>query len=148
MSIKTKSIYAPAETSDGRRILVTRYHPRGVKRTRYDEWDRSLAPSARLLKKYRGLLDVDWAEFERALLLELGANPDSMRVVRRLHAYSRTHTKFCCKFDVWVSVTTDISLILGKTLVGLAPITVGITLGYEVRYLCGTAVYCTTISSP
>ena len=91
MAVKTKSIYAPAEPSDGRRILVTRYHPRGVRRTRYDEWDRSLAPSARLLKKYRGLLDVAWAEFERALLLELGANPDSMRAVRRLHEYSRTH---------------------------------------------------------
>ncbi len=91
MAVRTKSIYAPAEPSDGRRILVTRHHPRGVKRTKYDVWDRRLAPSAVLLKSYKSG-DVGWADFERRLLQELGTSPDSVSSIRELHAYSRTHT--------------------------------------------------------
>lgn len=51
--LKTKPIYAPAEPGDGRRVLVTRYYPRGVKRGHFDEWVRELAPSATLLRLYK-----------------------------------------------------------------------------------------------
>ena len=51
--IRTKSIYAPKEADDGRRILITRYYPRGVKRVHFDDWLRDLAPSARLLRLYQ-----------------------------------------------------------------------------------------------
>lgn len=51
--LKTKPIYAPAEPSDGRRVLVTRYYPRGVKRGHFDEWIRELAPGADLLRHYK-----------------------------------------------------------------------------------------------
>ncbi|MDE0267059.1 MAG: DUF488 family protein, partial [Thaumarchaeota archaeon] len=90
MAVKTKSIYAPAGPSDGRRILVTRYHPRGVKRSKYDAWDRSLAPRAKLLKAYKDK-DLEWADFERRPLQELRASPDSVSSIRELHACSRTH---------------------------------------------------------
>ena len=91
MAVRTKSIYAPVEPSDGRRILVTRYHPRGVRRTKYDEWDRSLAPSAGLLKSHKSG-DIGWDDFERLLQQELRASPDSVRSIRELHAYSQTQT--------------------------------------------------------
>ena len=52
--IKTKCIYGPKEESDGLRVLVTRYYPRGVKKTHFDIWDRNLAPSKELL--------LDWKE--------------------------------------------------------------------------------------
>ena len=43
--IKTKAIRDKAEESDGTRVLVTRYHPRGTKKEHYDKWFRELAPS-------------------------------------------------------------------------------------------------------
>lgn len=51
--IRTKSIYAPKEADDGRRVLVTRYYPRGIKREHFDEWIRDLAPSSHLLRLYK-----------------------------------------------------------------------------------------------
>lgn len=51
--LRTKSIYEPKETHDGTRILVTRYHPRGIKREHYDHWMRELAPSPKLLRGYK-----------------------------------------------------------------------------------------------
>ena len=52
--IKTKSIYAGRNDADGLRVLVTRHYPRGVKKSHFDVWYRDLAPSADLLKSYRG----------------------------------------------------------------------------------------------
>lgn len=86
--IKTKSIYEAAGKSDGWRILVTRYHPRGVKRQWYDAWVRSLAPSAALLKRYKGG-DVQWPEFEKLLVSELAANTDAVAIINSLHRYTR-----------------------------------------------------------
>lgn len=51
--LKTKSVYAPADPGDGIRMLVTRFYPRGVKREHFHEWNRDLAPSARLLAQYK-----------------------------------------------------------------------------------------------
>lgn len=36
------------------RVLVTRFYPRGIAKSHFDEWRRELAPGARLLKEYRG----------------------------------------------------------------------------------------------
>jgi uncharacterized protein YeaO (DUF488 family) len=51
--VRTKSIYSPKEESDGVRILVPRYHPRGIKKTHYDLWDKRLAPSKELLTDWK-----------------------------------------------------------------------------------------------
>lgn len=88
--IKTKSIYEAAGKFDGWRILVTRYHPRGVKRQWYDAWARSLAPSAALLKKYKNG-DVQWPELEKSLVSELAANPDAISMINSMHKYTRKH---------------------------------------------------------
>ena len=53
MTLKTRSVYEPRHTDDGVRILVTRFWPRGMKRSICDEWLRELAPSAELLGRYR-----------------------------------------------------------------------------------------------
>ena len=62
--VKTKSVYAPVETSDGDRILVARYWPRGISREGLEitDWLRELAPSKKLLRdwKQRSLL---WQEY-------------------------------------------------------------------------------------
>ena len=49
---KTKCLYDPVEQSDGDRILVTRYWPRGISREHLaiTDWLRELAPSKELIR--------------------------------------------------------------------------------------------------
>ena len=51
-----KRIYEEATPEDGRRILVDRLWPRGMKKERahLDEWAKTVAPSAELRKLYHG----------------------------------------------------------------------------------------------
>ncbi len=53
--IKTKRLYEPVEESDGDRILVTRYWPRGVskKRLSITDWLQNLAPSKELVNDWK-----------------------------------------------------------------------------------------------
>lgn len=51
--IKTKSIYDKKENSDGIRILITRYYPRGIRKEKFDRWYRDLSPSRILLKSLK-----------------------------------------------------------------------------------------------
>lgn len=63
--IKTKSVYDPIEESDGNRILVTRYWPRGLskKRLLLTAWLRNLAPSVELLCAWKSE-SISWKEYE------------------------------------------------------------------------------------
>ena len=88
-TIRTKSIYAPVGDDDGLRVLVTRFHPRGVKRERYDVWYRDLAPSRNLLRRYKEGA-VLWDEFLDMLRSELRQNRDSRRLIRDLNTKSWT----------------------------------------------------------
>ncbi len=74
--IKTKSVYDPAEESDGDRILVTRYWPRGLskKRLLLTEWLRNLAPSAELLKAWKSG-NIGWKEYEERYRKEMIEGP-------------------------------------------------------------------------
>ena len=61
---KTRSVYNPVEKSDGERILVTRYWPRGISKERLaiTEWLRDLAPSVELLKDWKNG-NITWEEY-------------------------------------------------------------------------------------
>jgi uncharacterized protein YeaO (DUF488 family) len=81
--IALKRAYEPAEPRDGRRFLVDRLWPRGVKKTDLplDGWLKTLAPSEQLRKwyghevgrwdvfvaRYKGELDPQSDEFQRLL---------------------------------------------------------------------------------
>jgi len=94
--IKTKSIYKPKEYGDGARILVTRFYPRGVKKTHFDRWARELAPSAELLGKYKNQ-NISWEEFVASFKLELKGNDDSLQVIAALNSRSgRSHVTLLC----------------------------------------------------
>lgn len=61
--IKTKSIYDSIGNSDGIRILITRYWPRGIKKENFDKWYKELSPSKNLLKNYKeGRIDFQLFE--------------------------------------------------------------------------------------
>lgn len=85
--IKTKSIYKPKERGDGRRILVTRFYPRGVKKTHFDRWVRDLAPSAELLGKYKSN-SVTWKQFVARFKRELRDGSAGFRAIESLRSES------------------------------------------------------------
>jgi uncharacterized protein YeaO (DUF488 family) len=84
LPVKTKSIYAPAGSGDGRRILITRYYPRGVKKDRFDEWQRALSPSTKLLREYKDE-EIGWAVFKSRFLKELQSSDGSLEVIKTFH---------------------------------------------------------------
>jgi len=79
-TVKIKRVYEPRAGSDGTRILVMRFWPRGIRRGHFDEWDRDVAPSRELLGafKHQGLA---WNQFARRFRAEL--RPGALEALRR-----------------------------------------------------------------
>lgn len=80
--VHTRSVYDPADPSDGRRVLVTQYWPRGVSRAAVDEYVRALAPSRELLQRFKSGR-IDWNAFRQQYLEQMRA-PEAQAEVRRL----------------------------------------------------------------
>jgi len=68
--LRTKSVYSQPGTSDGLRILATRFRGRGMSSDLYDVWMPSLGPSEQLLGR---ILEgrITWAAFAKAFQKEL-----------------------------------------------------------------------------
>ena len=77
--IRMKSIYAAKTKEDGRRILITRYYPRGVKKEHFDDWIRELAPSKELLKQYKEG-KISWNKFEKKFLIQMNDEESAMKL--------------------------------------------------------------------
>ena len=86
--MKIKRAYAPAEESDGYRILVDRLWPRGIskEKAQIDLWLKSVAPSNEL-RKWFGHDPEKFPEFEQRYRAELaeGGALDELRAVLREH---------------------------------------------------------------
>ena len=82
LQLHAKSVYGPAEPGDGRRVLVTRYWPRGVPKAAVDEYVSALAPSRELLHAFKGG-EIDWEEYKTRYLQEM-QNEDPKMEIRRL----------------------------------------------------------------
>ena len=85
--VRTKSIYKPKERGDGIRVLITRFYPRGVRKTHFDRWARELAPSAELLRRYKNHA-ISWEEFVVSFKLEMRESDDSLQAIRELNSRS------------------------------------------------------------
>jgi uncharacterized protein YeaO (DUF488 family) len=72
VSIRLKRVYDKPAKADGRRVLVDRIWPRGLKKkeARVDEWLKELAPSTGL-RKWFGHDPVRWNEFKKRYSAEL-----------------------------------------------------------------------------
>jgi uncharacterized protein YeaO (DUF488 family) len=88
--VKTKRIYDPASPDDGRRILIDRLWPRGIKKeeAKIDEWLRDIAPSAEL-RKWFSHDPEKWQEFKKRYKREL---KDKSELVRTLRAKAKKGT--------------------------------------------------------
>jgi uncharacterized protein YeaO (DUF488 family) len=74
--IRIKRAYEPPARGDGRRVLVERLWPRGMKKEALaaDAWLKDVAPST-TLRKWFGHRVERWEEFQRRYRKELDANP-------------------------------------------------------------------------
>lgn len=80
--VRMKRVYDPYAPGDGKRILVDRLWPRGIKKedSKIDEWIKEIAPSTELRKWFSH--DVTkWPEFRRLYKGELAERTD---LVKRL----------------------------------------------------------------
>jgi len=90
VAVMTKSIFEPKETGDGYRILITRFYPRGVQRSHFDEWIRPLSPRPELLfacKKGK----ISWDSFRDSFMSQLKSDVNASEAILFLHDWSRTH---------------------------------------------------------
>jgi len=92
MSLHVKRVYAPADLSDGVRLLVDRLWPRGISRekARIDEWMKEIAPSTVLRAWAHHHVDR-WEEFVERYRGELNS-PDKKALLDRVRAMSRKGT--------------------------------------------------------
>jgi uncharacterized protein YeaO (DUF488 family) len=83
LSLKTKSIYEVKENSDGVRVLITRFYPRGIEKSRFDLWLRQASPEPALLKKYKSD-KIDWKEFSREFRKQMRTSVESKKAILEL----------------------------------------------------------------
>jgi uncharacterized protein YeaO (DUF488 family) len=81
--LRTKRVYDPPSQDDGKRILIDRLWPRGLKKeaAQVDEWLRELAPSSELRKWY-GHDPAKWTEFRKRYKKELEARSDLLARIK------------------------------------------------------------------
>jgi uncharacterized protein YeaO (DUF488 family) len=78
MSIRLKRVYVPAEPGDGRRFLVERLWPRGVRKeaARLDAWLKDVAPSTQL-RQWFSHDPARWEDFRKRYWRELDHHPEA-----------------------------------------------------------------------
>ena len=87
--LRTKSIYKSKEKEDGKRILVSRLHPRGVKKSQYDAWLKELSPSLDLIHEYKND-KITWKRFFSKYKKELEKNPEAIKTLKVIRRESKT----------------------------------------------------------
>src|SRR5512147_2812880 len=76
--IRLKRVYEPASEQDGKRLLVERLWPRGVKKTsaRLDGWLKEVSPSS-ALRTWFGHDATKWSAFQDRYFKELDGKPEA-----------------------------------------------------------------------
>ena len=89
MSIKLKSLRQSRDSSDGFRILITRFRPRYIKKENesWDEWYRELAPSRQLWHDYFKSNKIDWSQYRERFIEEMRDNPKSIELIHWLSKF-------------------------------------------------------------
>jgi uncharacterized protein YeaO (DUF488 family) len=87
--IQIARVYEPAKENDGRRVLVDRLWPRGVKKenAHVDQWMKEIAPSEALRKWFRHTPER-WPEFQRRYKAELAKKKE---LISELKQAEKTH---------------------------------------------------------
>lgn len=88
--VKIKRVYDPVSPGDGKRILVDRLWPRGIKKedAAIDEWLKDIAPSTEIRKWYSHD-PAKWGEFRKRYKGELKQKTE---IIDRLRQESKKKT--------------------------------------------------------
>jgi uncharacterized protein YeaO (DUF488 family) len=81
--LKIKRVYDPVSPEDGKRILIDRLWPRGIKKEKahIDEWLKEIAPSNELRKWYSHD-PAKWAEFKKRYKKELVGKSELLNKIK------------------------------------------------------------------
>ena len=84
MAIKLKRVYEKPDPEDGKRILVERLWPRGLKKEeiKIDVWLKDVAPSTELRKWYAHD-PAKWTQFKERYWKELDAEPEQVSALAK-----------------------------------------------------------------
>jgi uncharacterized protein YeaO (DUF488 family) len=84
MKVKIKRVYEEPKKSDGKRILVDRLWPRGLKKAevKVDLWLKEIAPSI-ALRKWFSHEPSKWEEFKKRYSVELEKNNEQISLLER-----------------------------------------------------------------
>lgn len=91
-----KTIYDKAEDSDGERILVMRYWPRGVPKSKIDLWIKELGTEPELIRKWKAK-KISWAEFKREYKKSLKGKEQLLEELARKAKNSKITLLCSCK---------------------------------------------------
>jgi uncharacterized protein YeaO (DUF488 family) len=88
--LKIKRVYDPVSPDDGKRVLVDRLWPRGIKKEKaqIDEWLKEISPSNELRKWYSHD-PAKWAEFKKRYKKELA---EKSELLKRIKAEAKKQT--------------------------------------------------------
>jgi uncharacterized protein YeaO (DUF488 family) len=109
--VNIRRVYDPPTAEDGRRVLVDRVWPRGVRKDalELDEWAKDVAPSTQLRKWY-GHDPERFEEFATRYRAELAGSPD----LERLRALAGPMTLLTATKDLDLSHATVLRELLAK----------------------------------
>ncbi len=81
--VKIKQVYDSVSKGDGKRILVDRIWPRGLKKeeAHADEWLKEIAPSTGL-RKWFGHDPMKWSAFKKKYEKELKSHSETIKRIR------------------------------------------------------------------
>jgi uncharacterized protein YeaO (DUF488 family) len=96
--IKIKRVYDPAEPGDGKRILVDRLWPRGIKKEnlKMDEWLQEISPSDKL-RKWFSHDPKKYEEFKKRYTRELEDKSDILGRIKNEAKKGRVTLLFSAK---------------------------------------------------
>jgi uncharacterized protein YeaO (DUF488 family) len=97
--IRTKRWNDPVEPDDGRRLLVCRYRPRGVRKDEeaWDDWLPQLGPSRDLHADFYGKRGppIGWSDYRRRYLAEMKDQENAIGALAARVAGGQTITLLC-----------------------------------------------------
>ena len=81
--LKVKRVYDPVAADDGKRILVDRLWPRGIKKEKahIDEWLKEISPSNELRKWYSHD-PAKWPEFKKRYRQEIAGKEELLKKIK------------------------------------------------------------------
>ncbi len=82
-----KTIYEKPSPSDGKRILVMRLWPRGIRKDKIDLWLKDVGTSRELIKEWKGG-KLTWSQYEKRYYNDMKGEPQR-KLVKEIAGYAR-----------------------------------------------------------